>query len=174
MKLKLQICRETALCQNYCIKIIVLEDLFCAISTNDEGKTKSGEEVSLNKLWNRRTCTKFNGTPYITQRAAEATYTEEGKKQIKENINYYLENARIIREGLEKAGFKVGIPRAGIDGKTTNNIVNRGLHGNSLINYQKKQMLLERLEVDLDHMVKGILDLRLLILKKIQLKQLKE
>ena len=72
-----------------------------------KGKTKSGEEVSLNKLWNRRTCTKFNGTPYITQRAAEATYTEEGKKQIKENINYYLENARIIREGLEKAGFKV-------------------------------------------------------------------
>ena len=58
-----------------------------------KGKTKSGEEVSLNKLWNRRTCTKFN--------------TEEGKKQIKENINYYLENARIIREGLEKAGFKV-------------------------------------------------------------------
>ena len=72
-----------------------------------KGKTKSGEEVSLNKLWNRRTCTKFNGTPYITQRAAEATYTEEGKKQIKENINYYLENARIIREGLENADFKV-------------------------------------------------------------------
>ena len=71
-----------------------------------KGKTKSGEEVSLNKLWNRRTCTKFNGTPYITQRAAEATYTEEGKKQIKENINYYLENARIIREGLDEVGIE--------------------------------------------------------------------
>ena len=69
------------------------------------GYTKQGEEVSLNKLWNRRTCTKFNGVSYVVQRAAEATYTEEGKKQIKGNINYYLENARIIKQGLEKAGF---------------------------------------------------------------------
>ena len=72
-----------------------------------KGYTKNGEKISLNKLWNRRTCTKFNGTPYITQRAAQAIYTEEGQKQIRENINYYLENAKIIREGLEKAGFKV-------------------------------------------------------------------
>ena len=72
-----------------------------------KGYTKSGEEVSLNKLWNRRTCTKFNGTPYITQRAAEATYTEEGKEQIRQNLNYYLENAKIIKEGLEASGFKV-------------------------------------------------------------------
>lgn len=72
-----------------------------------KGYTKSGEEVSLNKLWNRRTCTKFNGTPYITQRAAEATYTEEGKEQIRQNINYYLENAKIIKDGLEASGFKV-------------------------------------------------------------------
>ena len=72
-----------------------------------KGYTENGEEISLNKLWNRRTCTKFNGTPYITQRAAQAIYTEEGQKQIRENINYYLENAKIIREGLEKAGFKV-------------------------------------------------------------------
>lgn len=69
------------------------------------GYTKQGEEVSLNKLWNRRTCTKFNGVSYVVQRASEATYTEEGKKQIKGNINYYLENARIIKQGLEKAGF---------------------------------------------------------------------
>lgn len=67
--------------------------------------TKEGEEVSLNKLWNRRTCTKFNGVSYIVQRAAEATYSEEGKKQIKKNINYYLENAKIIKQGLEEAGF---------------------------------------------------------------------
>lgn len=63
--------------------------------------------TSLNTLWNRRQCTKFNGVPYITQRAAEAIYTEEGQKQIKENIAYYQENARIIREGLEKAGYTI-------------------------------------------------------------------
>lgn len=68
-------------------------------------KTSKGEEVSLNKLWNRRMCTKFNGVSYITQRAAESIYTEEGKKEIEENIAYYMENARIIREGLNKAGF---------------------------------------------------------------------
>lgn len=67
--------------------------------------TKEGEEVSLNKLWNRRTCTKFNGVSYIVQRAAEATYSEEGKEQIKKNINYYLGNAKIIKQGLEEAGF---------------------------------------------------------------------
>ncbi len=71
------------------------------------GYTKSGEEVPLNKLWNRRTCTKFNGTSYIVQRAAEAIYTKEGQKQIKENINYYLNNAKIIKEGLEEAGYTV-------------------------------------------------------------------
>lgn len=70
-----------------------------------KGCTKEGEEVSLNKLWNRRTCTKFNGVSYVVQRAAEATYSEEGKKQIKENIKYYLENAKIIKQGLEEAGF---------------------------------------------------------------------
>ena len=72
-----------------------------------KGYTKEKEEVSLNKLWNRRTCTKFNGVSYIVQRAAEATYTEEGKKQIKENIKYYKENAKIIKIGLEEAGFEV-------------------------------------------------------------------
>lgn len=68
--------------------------------------TKDHKEISLNKLWNRRQCTKFNGVPYVTQRAAEAIYTEEGQREIKENIKYYLENARIIREGLNKAGFE--------------------------------------------------------------------
>ena len=71
------------------------------------GYTKNGEEVSLNKLWNRRQCTKFNGVPYITQRAAEAVYSEEGQKQIKENINYYMENAKIILEGLKESGYEV-------------------------------------------------------------------
>ena len=70
------------------------------------GYTKSGEEVSYNKLWNRRTCTKFNGTSYVVQRTAEAIYTKQGQKEIKENIKYYMENARIIREGLKDAGIK--------------------------------------------------------------------
>ncbi len=69
------------------------------------GYTKKGEKISINKLWNRRTCTKFNGVSYIIQRAAEATYSEEGKKQIKENIKYYQKNAKIIKEGLEEIGF---------------------------------------------------------------------
>lgn len=71
------------------------------------GYTKKGEEVSLNKLWNRRQTTKFNGVSYITQKAAEAVYSDEGQKQIKENINYYMNNAKIIREGLIEAGYTV-------------------------------------------------------------------
>ena len=72
-----------------------------------KGYTKQGEEISLNRLWNRRTCTKFNGVGYVVQRAAEATYSEIGKKQIKENIKAYLENAKIIKEGLQSSGFTV-------------------------------------------------------------------
>ena len=64
------------------------------------------EKIELNELWNRRQATKFNGVPYIIQRGAEAIYTKEGKKQIKENISYYKENAKIILEGLKKAGIK--------------------------------------------------------------------
>ena len=71
------------------------------------GYSENGEKVSLNKLWNRRTCTKFNGVSYVVQRAAEATFTEEGKKQIKENIAYYMENAKTIKNGLEDAGYTV-------------------------------------------------------------------
>ena len=71
------------------------------------GYDKKGEEVSLNKLWNRRHTTKFNGVPYIIQRAAEACYSAEGKKEIQDTINYYLNNARIIREGLTQQGLKV-------------------------------------------------------------------
>jgi len=63
--------------------------------------------VSLNRIWGRRQATKFNGVSYPVQRAAAAVYTEEGQKQIQESIAYYLENARIIREGLVKAGVQV-------------------------------------------------------------------
>ncbi len=63
--------------------------------------------VSLHGLWNRRHGTKYNGAPYIVQRAGEAVYSEEGKAQIKEQIAYYMENAKVIREGLKEAGFTV-------------------------------------------------------------------
>lgn len=71
------------------------------------GYTKNGEKVELNKLWNRRQCTKFNGVSYIVQKGAEAVYSVEGQKEIQDNIAYYMENARIIRDGLTKAGFTV-------------------------------------------------------------------
>ena len=61
--------------------------------------------VKLNSLWNRRQCTKFNGVPYVVQRGAAAVYTPEGRAQIMENIRYYQENARVIREGLSGAGM---------------------------------------------------------------------
>lgn len=65
----------------------------------------SDNSISINKLWNRRSTTKFNGVSYVIQRAAEAVYAEEGKKGINENIKYYKENAKIILEGLKKAGI---------------------------------------------------------------------
>ena len=63
--------------------------------------------VSLNSLWARRHGTKFNRAPYIIQRAGEAVYSPEGKKQTKEQIAYYMNNAKIIREGLTNAGYTV-------------------------------------------------------------------
>lgn len=63
--------------------------------------------VMLNSLWARRHGTKFNGAPYIIQKAGEAIYTEDGKKQTKEQIAYYMNNAKVIREGLASAGYSV-------------------------------------------------------------------
>lgn len=63
--------------------------------------------VSLNSLWARRHGTKFNGAPYIIQKAGAAIYTEEGKKQTKEQVAYYMNNARVIRESLAQAGYTV-------------------------------------------------------------------
>jgi len=65
------------------------------------------EGVSLNRLWARRQATKMNGVSYPVQRAAEAVYTAEGQRGVRANIDYYHNNARIIREGLSKAGFEV-------------------------------------------------------------------
>ena len=97
---------------------------YVVIPKSVKGYTESNETVSLNKLWNRRTTTKFNGTSYVVQRAAEAIYTENGKKQIQENIRYYLENAKIIKQGLEEAGFVVygGVNSPYIWLKTPNNM----------------------------------------------------
>ncbi len=63
--------------------------------------------VSLNAMWNRRQTTKFNGTPYVTQRAAAAVYSPEGRAQVARNIAYYMNNAKIIRDNLSAAGFDV-------------------------------------------------------------------
>lgn len=63
--------------------------------------------VMLNSLWARRHGTKFNGAPYIIQAAGAAVYTEEGKRQTKEQIAYYMKNAKVIREGLTAAGYNV-------------------------------------------------------------------
>lgn len=72
-----------------------------------KGRAKDGRHVPLHPLWNRRHTTKFNGTSYIVQRGAAAIYTEEGQAQVRALIAYYMENARIIREGLQKAGLTV-------------------------------------------------------------------
>lgn len=66
-----------------------------------------GNDVSLRKLWNRRQSTKFNGASYIVQRGAEALYTPEGRDSIRNNTDYYLENAVLIRNSMEQAGFTV-------------------------------------------------------------------
>ena len=71
------------------------------------GYTEAGEPVEINKLWNRRHCTKFNGVPYIIQKGAEAVYTEAGQAQIKALVEYYMNNAKMIREGVASTGIEV-------------------------------------------------------------------
>ncbi len=64
-------------------------------------------DVSLNGMWARRHGTKFNGAPYIVQRAGEAVYSAQGKAELKEQVAYYMKNAAVIKSGLEKAGYTV-------------------------------------------------------------------
>jgi LL-diaminopimelate aminotransferase len=71
-----------------------------------KGKTISGESVSIHSLWNRRHTTKFNGVSYVTQKAAEACYSPEGKKEIQESIQYYMKNASLIKSGLNQLGYQ--------------------------------------------------------------------
>lgn len=80
-----------------CGLVVVPEELM--------GTTAGGDQYSFNKLWNRRQTTKFNGVSYPVQKAAAAVYSDEGWPQVKANIDYYMENARIIREGLTASGI---------------------------------------------------------------------
>ncbi len=80
---------------------------FTVVPRSVTGRTSSGERVELHRLWNRRQSTKFNGVAYIVQRGAEAAYSPEGKRQVRQLVDFYLENARLLREGLQQAGFRV-------------------------------------------------------------------
>jgi LL-diaminopimelate aminotransferase len=70
------------------------------------GVDAAGKEVSLHALWLRRQCTKFNGASYPIQRAAEAIYTDEGRRQVRETIDYYLHNASLLRQAVADAGLQ--------------------------------------------------------------------
>ncbi|MDE5985908.1 MAG: LL-diaminopimelate aminotransferase [Prevotella sp.] len=69
--------------------------------------TKDGQRIALNPVWNRRQSTKFNGTSYLSQRAAEAIYTPAGKQQTKQAIDYYMQNAKLMRETLTDMGLEI-------------------------------------------------------------------
>ncbi len=69
--------------------------------------TLTGERLPLNPLWNRRQSTKFNGTSYLSQRAAEAIYTPEGRQQVRQTIDYYMQNARRMKQMLSQIGLRV-------------------------------------------------------------------
>jgi len=97
---------------------------FTVIPKELKAYDSQGVAHPVKPLWNRRHTTKFNGVSYPVQKAAAAIYTEEGKKQVKEVIAYYLENAHIMRESLKKTGFTVfgGANAPYVWVKTPNNI----------------------------------------------------
>jgi LL-diaminopimelate aminotransferase len=70
------------------------------------GQTPDGKTAPLHSLWHRRQSTKFNSVSYIVQRGAEAVYTDAGKQQVRRLIDFYMTNAKLIREGLSKIGLK--------------------------------------------------------------------
>ncbi len=80
---------------------------YTAIPKEVFGSRLDGSKVALGDLWSRRHSTKFNSVPYIVQRAAEATFSKAGQKQTQDQVKYYMENARILREGLSNAGFGI-------------------------------------------------------------------
>jgi len=97
---------------------------FVVIPDGVKAFDKSGKSFPVKPLWNRRHTTKFNGVSYPVQKAAAAVYSEEGKKETNEIIAYYLENAKIMRESLAKAGYKVfgGVNAPYVWVKTKNNM----------------------------------------------------
>jgi LL-diaminopimelate aminotransferase len=80
---------------------------FTVVPKELKGRAADGAEVSLHALWCRRQSTKYNAAPYIVQKAAAAVYTPEGRRQVQEAVDFYMENARIIREGLAALGLTV-------------------------------------------------------------------
>ena len=80
---------------------------YTVVPKEAQGRTAGGERVSLHQLWLRRVSTKSNGPPYVIQKAAAAVYTPDGQKQVRALIDFYMENARLIRDGLSAAGFSV-------------------------------------------------------------------
>jgi len=80
---------------------------FTVIPRGLKGNTRGGREVPIHPLWNRRHSTKFNGVSYPVQRGAAAIYSPEGKQQVRETIEFYLANARLMRESLMKLGIQV-------------------------------------------------------------------
>ena len=72
-----------------------------------KGRTSGGSPIDIHPLWHRRQSTKFNGVSYIVQRGAEAAYSDDGKQQIRELIDFYMTNARLLRAGLVECGFNV-------------------------------------------------------------------
>mgnify|MGYP003288298461 CR=1 FL=1 len=78
---------------------------FTVVPENLKAYTKAGDVVNMHPMWNRRHTTKFNGVSYPVQRAAEAVYSAEGARQTTEQVDYYLGNAKLIREGVQKLGF---------------------------------------------------------------------
>ena len=80
---------------------------YTVVPREAQGRTAAGKSVSLNQLWLRRQSTKSNGPPYVVQRAAAAAYTPEGQAEVRGLIDHYMENARVLREGLEAAGLTV-------------------------------------------------------------------
>lgn len=80
---------------------------YTVIPKEVKAQTLDGRSVELNRLWERRQATKFNGASYISQRAALAIYTPEGREQVKTTIDYYMGNARLMREHLQAAGIEV-------------------------------------------------------------------
>jgi len=80
---------------------------FTVVPKDLQGKTSCGKNEAIHPLWNRRQSTKFNGASFIVQRGAAAVYSEAGQEQVKNTINFYMENARLLREGLEAIGIRV-------------------------------------------------------------------